>query len=718
MHTTFVSLLLAGGLVHWAAAQNLGFETPQTGWTLAAEGAGWQQGEALRGEYCLALEATTDQTAWAVSEPLSGFTPGEPAQVSLALRRLSGDGQLALSLTKEPSKPDPPELWRGVPSKDTRWHRLTLRLMTGLKQPCLALGAVGGAGRWLVDDIRLRSVRVAPVTRPVKRALLPTYAPDLEQGWDASIGDDLRTRTIMGAESVYIQTGSLELYPPSEVTLRRGQRRGLDVDVLSKTAAEKTLRIDVSGPTGWRCETWERKFKGAGAVTVNLPIQAPLAGDADVRLAFDVAGDVKRMRLRVRSERYYPALGVMWRPSESAGIDLSPFNRMPAQFHQLLLGNQPYAEQAAKLAATGADLALSWTCSAAEALDGLARIPRGASPAASGLSGEAHDATHATEFSAAVRTLDKDAVVLSRPFRLQATQAGLEAGPRLREALESGLSGRADALTVQLPPLPGSAVLRELVDNRLPKGPMGSWLNLDRGRDMGALRGLLNAKQAYLPFFAQGVGGHTTGNEGLDALLMARAIIHIFAMGANGITVPAVARDASEIAFISPDGKPNESLLRVYGELTRELAGVRSLAPPAASEVAGYEPGKPITFRHFLRGNEGIIAMWNNSQEAQDVAVDVRARPLQLRLLRLSHPGELCQREYVASFEWDALARHWGHPAVYVTLKPLQIVVLSLNLRGATKTWLREVGPKPPQPAKYDPMGMKEFDERVWGPAR
>lgn len=305
---------------------------------------------------------------------------------------------------------------------------------------------------------------------------------------------------------------------------------------------------------------------------------------------------------------------------------------------------------------------------------------------------------------------------MGQAFQLHATPAGLTGGPELTNALQTRLAHQADVLTVRLPQLPGSAVLREAIDGKAGGRPMLAWLHFDRSWDMSALRGRLRDSEAYLPFLAQGVGGLSTGDEALDALLLSRVILHVFAMGANGLSVPARASDPAHIAFLSPDGKPNEALLQVYGELTRELAGVRALAPLVDTEVAGYRPGKPVSFRPFLRGDEGIVALWNNTQAAVGVSVEVRIRPQQLRLLRISYPGELCQREYISEFEWDKTARHWRHPAVYLDLQPLQVVILSLKFTGVHEGWLSQVGPKAPPPPESDPMGMKEFDERVWGP--
>jgi len=360
---------------------------------------------------------------------------------------------------------------------------------------------------------------------------------------------------------------------------------------------------------------------------------------------------------------------------------------------------------------------LTWRAPATDGLAGLAKMPADMVPLAGAFSLDAPQETvqQAEEFYKAARAVADQAVVHSVPFDLTGGPLGMSAGKALDDALASGVARWADALTVRHPRLPGSAVVGESVDGRAPAGPMMAWNWFDRAWDMGALRGLLRGQDAQLPFYAENLGGHTTGIPGLDALLLSRAILHVFSMGAQGVSVPAVAEDASQIAFVGPDGKRNEALFAVYRELTRELAGVRALTPPVDTDLAGYAPGKPVTYRPFIRADEGIIALWNNSQTPQKIAVDVRCRPMQMRLLRISYPGETVQREFSGHFEWSAMARAWGHPGVYVEVAPLQVVILSLKLRGAHNQWLREVGPQPPSPKGKDPMDREEFHKRLWG---
>jgi len=272
-----LTLVVLSCVACWSA--NLDFEQPQSGWTTLAPTVEWQDAQASEGERCLALENSAQIEAWAVSDVMEGFAPGKPVELSLAVRRLSGEGEIALALVADSKKPQSPALWRGVPHANAAWHRLALKVVTGLREPRLAIAAVGAPSRWLVDDIRVRPVRLKPVTRRVKRADLPEYSATIEDGWQPDGKMDLRTREIMGVESTFIHPGALELNPEQEITVSRGRRYGTFLDALSRGAASKTLTIETMGPTGWHTEKISREIKGKGKLSLNIPVQALLVGD-------------------------------------------------------------------------------------------------------------------------------------------------------------------------------------------------------------------------------------------------------------------------------------------------------------------------------------------------------------------------------------------------------------------------------------------------------
>ena len=695
----------------WAAPQTYDFEAQGQGWTSVTPGVAWQEGAAFRGKSCLALAATGEADAWAASEPLQGTQPGQPFTVTLAVKRSSGQGDLALHLSAEAAVPAEPLLWRSGGLGDGRWHMLSLQVVCGLAQPRLLLGCLGGPGAWLVDELSIAPTRLGPVTRPVARSLAPTYCETLPAGWQPAGDLGLRARGAEGYQAYYVEVGPLHLDLPREVTLNRGDRTGVQFEAVSRGDASKVLRIEALAPEGWRTEVREVKITGKVTKSLNIPLQAMLAGDYQLKLRFACDGEKVETPLAVHVQRCYPAFGVEW----EAGA--APVLGSPAGFLPQLLALSAQGAAPATLPATGTDLMLSCLGKLSEAQALLGQLPEGLRKRLEGVGladGGASIGDQAA-FAATARAMDPNLVVASPPVTLAATAQGLSGGEPLKAALGAGLAEAADVLAVRLPGLAGAAVLREAVDGKAPTGAMHAWSWFDRTWAALPLRARLREGGAALPLLARGIGGRSTGDQSLDALLVARLILEVLSAGANSVTLPGRADAAGQIACTGPAGETNAPLLSAYGELARELAGVRSLVPPPDTDFAGYLPGKAITYRPFLRGDEGVIALWNNSDRVQEVAVEVRLRPMQVRLLRLSYPGELVQREYTSEFDWDATARFQHQSAIYVALQPLQVVVLTMKLKGAHAQWLREVGPKPAGPPVVDPMSRENFDANLWG---
>lgn len=706
-----------------AGAQTVSLQPADLGWKALGEGVSQEKGRAEQGPPCLALTKVGEKDAWAVSEPLAGFEPGKLVELSLSLRRASGSGELALSLVSDPAvrplpaavPPSPaalpatPALWQGVPAADTRWHRLSLQLVCGMDKPRLLAGAVGAPAAWLVDEVRVAPARALAVTKPAKEAG-PRYAESLPAGWRPEGHLDVRTRPGTGPGRAYIQVGALELHPPTEVTVLRGQRSGVEVDAISWVDAAEALEVEVLGPPGWRNERRKVTVAAKASKPIRVPLQALTTGDFEVALRFSSARETARSPLLVHVLPYAPAFGALWEGAFPVAGDLSGPGAAALQFQQVTAAA---GADLRPLAALGADLVLTWRGTAQEAAAALAGLPAAARVAQVGAEGgEPGPAGWAPEayLARALHAAGRDVLVMSRTFDLESGPAGLEPGsagrargPDLARALDQGLGAAADVLTVRLPPLPGAGLVRESVDGAAPSdAPMTAWTHFDRAWSLAGVRGLLRAKQAELPLFASGVGGRSTGDPALDALLLSRVILQVVSMGANGVTVPAQRLSVAQA--------------QAYSELTRELAGVRSLGPPPDTDLAGYAPGKPVTYRPFLRGNEGIIALWNNTARPQQVAVEVRLRPLETRLLRISYPGEVCRREYVPEFDWDATAKYQRQSAVYVELQPLQVAVLAIEFRAAHAAWLREVGPKPAgPPSEAPPLERKPWDGDLWG---
>jgi hypothetical protein len=665
-----------------ATASDLDFERDGQGWTALAGPVTWSGERPAHGRLCLSLAGPAQGPVQALSAPLASLQPGQPLELSLSARRVEGDGSLTLWLAEGAVLQTSTPLWQGMPRDDSRWHRLALTVVCGLAAPRLVLGTEGAGTRWLVDDIGLKPARLAPVTRPVKPGLVPGSAAALPAGWKPEGDLDVRSRDILGIISYFLQVGPLELTPPREVRLRRGERTGFDLQALSRGDADKTLHAEVQGPQGWLCEPAEARLSGRAGVALNIPAQAMVAGEGTVRVQFTCEGDTRQMPLRAQVDRAWPAFGV----SLESGHTLTPEQRAALAGLPVQLVRQPADAPLDLATERAADLVLGDRAS--EGATAVAPAEGTLCVAATAGSGVAPTA---------------GALSIGPPLALSATAQGLATG---MEAARASADAAA-VLDLLSPALPGAVVLRESVDGRAPETAMTSWVAFDTAWNPWALLNELQARRPDLQVLADGISGPTTGDPSLDALLLARAVMHLTEGRTLGVTLPALAMQPGQMACLGVDGKPQAEVQRVFGELARELAGATPLLPPAETPAAGYLPGKPVAFRPFVRGDEGIIALWNNSQQRQSLAVEVRSMPVQSRLLRISWPGELIQREYVPSFAWDALAQKYRQPAVYVDVEPLQVVILSLKLRAASAQWLREVGPRPAAPPDIDPMAIK-----------
>jgi hypothetical protein len=648
------------------------------------------------------LQTAEAREVWAASPPLDDVVKGTPVQLSLLVRKVAGAGKLALAFSERAAVPGRPLLWVAPAIQDGGWHRVALVVVCGLTKPRLLCGVVGGAGAWEADEVRVtRAVVPETKVRPLWPA--PTYSPPLTGGEDLQGDLDLQRRTIMGVPSYTLRVGALELNPVRELTLRRGERTGVKLDVLGLGNAPKTLGLVIKGGPGWRTEQWQVSVPGNVRMGLSLPLQGMTPGTSDLLVEYTSDGQTRRTPLRVTTVRYYPVLGDWWETDPTAE-ELRAVRGLPVQCHEVpadraerwLTVDQP------------ADVILRGWRPSAEAVRALKNLGDEARRRVGGVILGDVGSEEAASGTAEFRSAFPDALLVTPLVAARATDDGLAVGDGAQMAVDIARRGLADAVGLELPGLPQAAVLREAVDGRAGADGMASWQHYDTAMDPARVRQTLSASGAEVPIYWRLRAGGGTGVDGLDTLLLARAVVEAFSWGASGLCMEAK-------RLTAPDGRTT-ALGEAYGELLRELAGVRAIAAPEATSIAGSVAGKAVTFRPFLRGDEGIVALWNNTATMQRVAVEIRCRPTQVRLLRFSYPGPAWQREFVGDFDWDPLAKHYKQAAVYVDLGPLQVVVVSLKMLGTHAQWLREVGPRPPAPPVVDPMSREEFDKALWGP--
>jgi hypothetical protein len=178
---------------------------------------------------------------------------------------------------------------------------------------------------------------------------------------------------------------------------------------------------------------------------------------------------------------------------------------------------------------------------------------------------------------------------------------------------------------------------------------------------------------------------------------MARALICCAWEGATGWTIPARPVDAPEgaraISLVDAEGSLDHPVARAYSELSRELASAVPLAILKESPEIGSSPDAAIGFRPFLRNDEGILALWNNTGAPADLIFEVRTQPLDMHTVSID-PGGV-ERRYDGAYHFTDDAIALNRPVVFVTLQPGEVKVLSMQLARAHMGWLSSVEWKP-----------------------
>ena len=272
--------------------------------------------------------------------------------------------------------------------------------------------------------------------------------------------------------------------------------------------------------------------------------------------------------------------------------------------------------------------------------------------------------------------------------------------PAVGLTFERPEDGTTAPLTERLPELPAGAVLEEQVDGKLRRESNEFWDDFDRHLDFSLFSTHLNANEENLPLLLTQVGGPATGDERLDALLTTRLVINACAQGAAGVAIAMATEDLIAPGDSGSGAPPLDVALQ---QLTRELAAAVPLPNLADSEGFSGWQGCPVSYRVFQRADEGIVFMWNDTSAPVDVAVLLRCIPLQLHVIRLSYWGDFLTRRFQGLFSFSEEAERNRQSAVYVQVRPLEIVGLTFNLKAAHAGWLRQVAPRPPVPRRRPP---------------
>ncbi len=635
----------------------------------------------------------------------------KPVTLAMRVQMRSGSGALAVSFVSDiPESPTQiTPLWH-LELKDNKVHTIELGMAAPATEAVrLAIGAVGGEGEWSVEQIEL-SAWTPPERKPGPLADLPaaTSPEPLPVGWEPSGSLDGRWRMVGTEQEMVTSVNGLQITFPAKVTVAQGVRHELDVLVTNRGDVEKDLTISLQGPPAVYMPTFTVPFAAGGTTLFHPPIQMLQVGKHWIKLKLSSGSQTVEVPLEVVCEPRFPAIGICGEPQSLASSP--PQLRQLAQFFHMRMPEEPVPtstiSQQLNEAAGQIILSLPLEDDASAILARAKAVQGNRMPSLVGLylpasiqqSSGSEIAAAVTSAAEQMRSKLSETAIISPPLPVVSTEEGLMPSPQLVEALDAGMGTAVGSLGLHIDELPPGVVLTEKIDGHLRRQPGSFWVDFDRRYDFASLRQWLTQQQLRLPLFLDNLALHGTGDSRLNALMAGRLLISGFAQGCTAATFP-----ADQLSSLQGEAADSPPLLAMIRELTRELAGTVPLRGLAGKEGFSGRIGEPITYRSFMRKSEGILFMWNNTSMPIDVAVVLQALPLQMHLLRLSYSEQFVERSFQGLFSLSDEARTNHQQAVYVRVRPLEIVGLSFNFKNPHAGWLGQLAPRPPVKEDYGP---------------
>jgi hypothetical protein len=711
----FVTLACGAPLAHW------GFDDGLGEWVSFADGAATADVSTDRpavGRKCARLAGSADDEAMLVSPPLPLAETGKHFDVQLRFRADNQQGLFSVGVARRQTDaaPEIEQLWRLAAPADSKWHLLRLAAVAPhdpQKPLCLTLRSSGG-GEWSVDDVQLLAhvPPSAPPHEPMDKTAI--YPEPLEDDWEPDGLLDARKRTIGQNAELIVDVAGLQISIPEHVTCPRGFRTGIDTYCSNRGTVDKVLEVRVQGPSDMRMPEWSVPVAAKSTLRLRVPVQRLLIGDCWVKISFGVRGEYAAAALRLHSEPAYPAFGVAWPQGRLPAVGrLQQLRRLGAGMARLVIEpTAAAAQQVAELVRDGSGAVEYLLAPLGGAVDGLpdallspqasANKPSWSphtSPQVPGVEAKAHLCRMATS----LYNYDRAPNIFSLPYWLQwdATEGSLKlpaecplAATDLRECL-----GRSDddwgvqSLVLNLPPLPGAALLDAQIDGHRGAGVASYWADFNRRTELAPIRAAAHQAEARLPFTVLITEPTSSADRRLDALKLGRAMVNAVSCGSTAVLVPAVA-GAGEVALLDalPDAD-SDPVARAFTVLAGELAGATAVLALEPTDTMSSRPDAQVTYRLFLRGDEGIAVMWNNTSSPVEVAAGLRSQPVSVKLLRLAYYRDFIQEEFQPVFKLSAKAKELQQPGIYMRLDPLDITVLSMRLVDPGIGWLRGVFP-------------------------
>lgn len=688
---------------------NPGFEAKLEGWTvLAPEGAvAVEPAPGATGELALRLSE-----GWVISEPptdeLSGWLAltmrvRPPAERDVSSRLLIGWGTTA---------DDAPEPLAALTAKACRggWKRVRVELLVPPGgRPRVAVG-VEGTQSWLVDDLAIETIAVESAP-PGDAAVPESLAP----GWKPDGLLDAHERTLGDARELLVLVGGLEVAIPDAVTAPRGHRGSLPVTVVNRGMSEKQLTISVSGPPGFFVPDRTVPIRPGGTTIFRASLQSLRLGEAWVRVTFTCEEESASAPVRVTTTPSYPAGGVAWLDGAPSDDELTALSSLGCQLHAVRLPADEAAEADLSLPDGFSRLILlgePWSAEnltrASEALAGLADMITVYYPRA---------ATHSAQILKFIDELQAfdSGFVLGPPLDLRVESSPTLSDDDLELAARLGEAGAIAAPMLRLPVLHPAGVRALTIDGRAPLIALPCWTRLQASTDIGPAAAAIRAR-ARLPMFVAELAAAPSGSSAVDALVMARVLTAAAWQGLTGYTVPARPIDcppgAAALSVLDADGAPRPVVAQVFAELARELAAAIPLRVYAQDDRIGLADDALVGFRPFMRGDEGLLALWNNTGAEVNLIFETRTQPLDVHTVTIG-PGGV-SRSYLGAFHYSEEAVALNRPVVFVRLEPGEFKLLSMQLARAHAGWLSRVefAPEIPRERSGPPNFFDEWEKR------
>jgi len=691
---------------------NPGFEDGLDGWTvLAPDGAASvEAGGGATGQRALSL-----RDGWVISAPGGEAVAGWLA-VSLRARPPGNSddaGSLLVAMTASDDRP--PEALASLDAEAFRrgWRSVCVEMVAPRGgEARIALG-VDGAQPWLLDAVAVEPIdRAAP---PDAGVVLPN---DLPAGWEPDGLLDARERTIAAMRELLVDVGGLEIGTPDAVTAPRGRRGVLPVTVVNRGQREKQLTISVAGPPGFFVPERTVTIRPSGTTVFNASVQSFALGDAWVRITFSCEDDRAETPVRVTTTVSYPAAGACWLSGTPSADELAAAASLDAQVYAVLAPSDGAADvfrglppALTRLALLGAPWSEASARAAARTLSGRADAlaiyrPRAEQPP--------------EDVSALVGALgdQETALVLGPPLDLEPGPPPTLANDDLEVACGLGEARAIAAPMLRLPALQAAALAEVSVDGRPVTAAQPCWTRLQAAANLDAVAAAIRAR-ARLPLFISELAASPSGSPTADALVMARVLTAVAWQGLTGFTLPARPSDcpsgAAALSLLDEQGAPRDVIGRAFAELARELAGAVPLRAWSQTEQIGLSDDALIGFRPFMRGDEGLLALWNNTGADAGLMFETRTQPLDIHGVEIGPAG--VRRTYIGAFHYSEDAIALNRPVVFVSLGPGQFKLLSMQLADPHAGWLGavEFAPEPERERRNPRDFYEQWLERQAG---